>query len=416
MNEKELMSLIRSANINPNEITASQIQDMIKNVSKEKEQMVVAVWGEPAEVHKKDRKGVYYRYKPSKKRGLKKEIFAKDRMEVILKAYNILFGEETISLDYTVEEVYQEWHKQRKETVATTTYIREERDWNNIKDFPIIKRKIRDITVPILKNMLDLYCGDHKVTDKDLKNKLSLLRNIWQYGAVLGVVSVMVPELLKCKLFKTKQPKSDEEKRNEVYTRDETIRLRRYLESKKRDTYENAILFATYSGGLRIAEFRALKWEDYDSEYGKLRVYNQMVRREDDKGHMYATVRVGNTKGNARKGRRIINLSTPAQRIIEEMRLINGDKEYIFQSKGNLPIGENRINVRIKQCCEVSGIRYFSCHKFRFRFASDCYEAGVPERETQETMGHSDIRTTHGYDLSNKASISHELMDSITNY
>lgn len=410
MVETELINLLGSANINLNRITAAQIEDVIMKVTNK----VIAAWGEPAVV--KYRGEAYYRYKHSKKRKLTKDIQHKNRSEVISDAYEILYGDTEIKRDYTVEEVYYEWRKMRESVVATTTFKREGRDWNHIKDFPIMKRKIGDVKVSHLKNMLDIYCGDHKVRDKDLKNILSLLRNIWQYGAVLDAVTIMAPELLKSKNFKTMQPKSDEEKRDEVFTREETAKIRRYLESKKRDTYEQAILFASYSGGLRISELRALQWNEYDEATGKLRVYYQMVRRADGSGHSYVAVRVAHTKGNAGKGRRILNLSSPARCILEEMRAVNGDKEYIFQSGGNLPISENKFNERLKKCCEAAGIRYFSSHKFRFRFASDCFEAHVDDRITQETLGHSDVRTTELYNRSDRFILSHEKMDAITNY
>ena len=130
----------------------------------------------------------------------------------------------------------------------------------------------------------------------------------------------------------------------------------------------------------------------------------------------YSVKDVAHTKGYGEEGQRVITLIPKAVSILEEMRQINGDRHYIFQTSGQLPPSENKVNERLRKICDNIGIRYFSSHKFRFRFVSDCYEAQAPERAIQTTVGHSDIKTTQGYDRSDEPVISREQMASIIDY
>ncbi|MBR3102277.1 MAG: tyrosine-type recombinase/integrase [Lachnospiraceae bacterium] len=64
--------------------------------------------------------------------------------------------------------------------------------------------------------------------------------------------------------------------------------------------------------------------------------------------------------------------------------------------------------------CSKLGIRYFSNHKFRFRWVSDCYEAGVEEERIQNSVGHAGAEMTRHYNRSRVRPLTREEVDAIT--
>ncbi len=416
MQLKDLKKLLLSDSISLDGLDATQLGELLMSVAKEKEKRVLDCLGEPVVVKKSGREGVYYRYQTCKSKGLTKDIISKSRENLIEKAYAILFGEnERCKTDYTVQEVYELWIQDRCKTTCSATVKKDRHAWSKIKDLPIAGAKIATLRGPHIMHSLEIYCGDHQVSDKMLGNVLGLLRHIWNHAFILGVVDVNIPMSIKKSMFKTKQPKTIVQKQEEVFTHEEMIRLREYLWAKQRDTYDQAILFMSYLG-IRVGELRAITWGDYDDETGVLSLNHEIVKRATADGRNYVDQDVAHTKGYAAAGQRKFHLPSKCIVILEQMRRVNGDKTYIFQSNGVCPINGNRINERMRMYCNELGIRYFSTHKFRFRFISDCYENEIQEEAIQRIAGHSSVEMTRHYKRVKPKSVSREQMDDIVEY
>ncbi len=136
-----------------------------------------------------------------------------------------------------------------------------------------------------------------------------------------------------------------------------------------------------------------------------------MVTKRDDTANR-RVVDVDYMKAHSDKGKRTSKLSDYAIYIIGELKKINGDKKYILQSKGNMPISTNNFNDHLKAYCEACGIQYKSSHKIRFYACSMMYDAGFDEKTIQEEMGHSNIGMTRHYDRRTKKEVSKELINS----
>lgn len=67
---------------------------------------------------------------------------------------------------------------------------------------------------------------------------------------------------------------------------------------------------------------------------------------------------------------------------------------YIFVGECGEPISRDRYRDRWKSYCKYIGFPDLTAHQLRHGFATILYEAGVPDKDAQELLGHSDITLT----------------------
>lgn len=417
MDEMELMRRLVSANIITNETDVSQVGEIMNRLIREKEmeRKVLAILGEPGTVTKKER-GIYYRYRKSLSKGIQKDIVRKTRSEVIKVAYDIIW--DTKSKEMTVTEVFEEWYKIRTETKSYKTYRKDLSDWNShLRDTDLASMPIAAVRAENVIETLQQICGDHTISRTSFNAVLTLLRGIWSKAVAMGIIDINVIKQMDFREMKThtEQPKSDVQKQKDVYSPEEIKKLREYLLSKdNRNTYEQAILFHSYIG-IRMGELRAISWDDYDPATSRLSLNHEIIKTKIGK-RKYADLDVPHTKGYAAEGQREFFLPTPCREILEQMRGVNGDKHYVFNSRGKYPINPNHYNDHLKEICPLAGIRYFSSHKFRFRWITDAYDAGTKEISIQRIAGHSRPDMTRKYRRTAAETVSSEDMDRICGY
>ena len=182
-----------------------------------------------------------------------------------------------------------------------------------------------------------------------------------------------------------------------VYQPEERDTLLKYLKSIPQTRYTLACrLMACLP--LRMGEFRALTWADYNERDKKLHIRHEIIKERRD-GKERCDVDVPFTKGAKNSGVRKIPVSSEAAAILEELRALNGDCKYILQGQGNAAFSmpENKINEHLRQYCKNAGVPYFSSHKFRFYGATQLYKAGVPLDTIRYYLGHSTIKMTEHY-------------------
>lgn len=101
-------------------------------------------------------------------------------------------------------------------------------------------------------------------------------------------------------------------------------------------------------------------------------------------------------KGHTEAGMRYLPLTDACSRILNEVKRINPDSEYLF-IRDSKPLATVTFNRRIKKCCEELGINYRSSHKIRFATASIMHKNGATDTELQEMLGHTNLTMTNEY-------------------
>ncbi len=136
---------------------------------------------------------------------------------------------------------------------------------------------------------------------------------------------------------------------------------------------------------IRIGELKALRWDDIKGDY----IYVHAFMNEKNEIIPYC-------KGHTEAGMRYLPLTNACKRILNEVKRVNPDSEYIF-IKDSRPLATVTFNRRIKKCCEGLGIEYRSSHKVRFSTASILHKNGATTTELQEMLGHTTLTMTNGY-------------------
>ncbi len=214
-----------------------------------------------------------------------------------------------------------------------------------------------------------------RVKDVTVSDDLCILRTLYKYLVTFGGSTDptgCLPEFV-CK----KDYESDYLTVEEMFAMLDTCDMK-----DPQGLRDYCIIAFLWSTGLRTAEFLALQWRDIDLEESTV-----LVR-----------------KGKGRKQRRLfLN-----DRLLENMRhyrknILAKERHPVFCSiapsvRENGEMGRYELSTVIGLSAGKAGIdRKVTPLMLRHTFATHMYEAGVPVRDLQEMMGHSDMTETSVY-------------------
>jgi site-specific recombinase XerD len=176
-----------------------------------------------------------------------------------------------------------------------------------------------------------------------------------------------------------KQPKSSayvrpkkESKLPDVLSLNEVMRLLKVVKNLK----HKAILYLTYTSGLRVSEVVRLRLEDCDRERKVLKV----------------------RQGKGRKDRQTL-LSEAAFAVVEQYIGVGQPADWLFpgQREGRHLTERSAQKVFEKALAEAGIRKQVSIHSLRHSFATHLLENGIDLRYIQELLGHQSVRTTERY-------------------
>ncbi len=146
------------------------------------------------------------------------------------------------------------------------------------------------------------------------------------------------------------------------------------------------ILLVLY--GLRRGEVLGLRWQDVDFARQEIRIQQQIYRAN-------GVVRAGPVKTAA--GQRKLPLLGLAQRVLlaHQKTAKSSSSDLIFTAqKSDDPIGPQTFTRAFQRLCEGHGLRRIRLHDIRHTTATLLKNLGVPARDTQLILGHSNVVTT----------------------
>lgn len=176
------------------------------------------------------------------------------------------------------------------------------------------------------------------------------------------------------------RPKT-ESKLPDVLSLNEVLRILKAVRNLK----HKAILYLTYSSGLRVGEVVRLRIDDMDPERKTLRI----------------------RQGKGRKDRVTI-LSDAALEIVEQYVRLEKPEDWLFpgQIRGR-HLTERTVQKAFDQALSLSGVKKkASLHSLRHSFATHLLEGGIDLRYIQELLGHKSSLTTERYTHVSAKSIS----------
>ncbi|MBO4846466.1 MAG: site-specific integrase [Lachnospiraceae bacterium] len=293
----------------------------------------------------------------------------------------------------TLEDLFYRWIEERKNDpdITTRTCERNINTWNKYyKDKPITRVPFHKLTAKKIYDFYKSYTGGRLISRSELGNLKGIFNMIYDYAVVNDIVSSNIAKTvstrnLKCKIVNNK---------DKVYTPEERKMLFDYLESIPQNVYTLGIRLM-FCLDVRIGELKALRWSDYNEEKGQIYIHNQIVDRKDKDGN-WCHLELDYTK-SGEDGDRKLPISRKAKEILEELKTLNPNSEFILVNKSGTTIKSNKFNDYLKKYCEACGIRYLSSHKIRFYAVTEQARAGMDLLTIQQNSGHRCKTTTLHY-------------------
>lgn len=141
--------------------------------------------------------------------------------------------------------------------------------------------------------------------------------------------------------------------------------------------------------GLRPSEGRALQWADVDFSARVLTVTRSLTRS-------------GLLKTTKTRQARVVPIAEPLHAFLMAKRPAEtADPQpaipWLFPNERGLPLDWSRTAKAVVKVCKVAGLAQHSPHDFRHSFATLLLSRGIPKRDVQLWLGHSDGRMTEHY-------------------
>jgi integrase len=135
--------------------------------------------------------------------------------------------------------------------------------------------------------------------------------------------------------------------------------------------------------GLRLGEWRALRWEDVDLDAAELHVRRAYCTRARDY-----------IEPKSAAARRTVPVPAELRRLLLEHRLSSGRRHGLIVGDGATVEDRDRLQHRSERAWKAAGLSPITPHAARHSYASIAIAAGVQAKALQTFMGHESITTT----------------------
>jgi len=327
----------------------------------------------------------------------RQQISASSYKELIEKLYDFYNDRKN---DYTISVLYEMWIKKREKQalegmIDLKTVKRDEQHWRKYyAGRPLVTIPIKKITTKILNDFLNDSITTFKFSRKEFNNMKTILNAVFRIAMdqELLIVNPMLNTCTEVK-FRAIQKKKDG---SMLYLENEMEILEEYL--YEQGTIESYTILMDFQIGTRVGELVVLRKEDMLD--GEVYIHKMEIVEEEKENGAY--IRNGYkiveyVKHDSSAGYRTIPLTEKALKILDEVKKLSPDNEYLFTQKNGARITSRSFNYWLEKYCRDAGISFKSSHCIRRTFASRLFAAGMPLAEISVYMGHEDIETTKGY-------------------
>ncbi|ALP38202.1 integrase [Paenibacillus sp. IHB B 3084] len=279
----------------------------------------------------------------------------------------------------------QEWLDQRGTQRNTVLSSSERGEWNpdrrkELRDELVARgyssKTIKAYVSQIERFFADLQGAEASINDAAVqKYALALLEKGLSHAYVNQAISALkfyFRHVLKQSKSAAYVRSKKESKLPDVLSLNEVMRLLKAVKNPK----HRAILYLTYTSGLRVSEVVRLRPEDCDRERKVLKV----------------------RQGKGRKDRQTL-LSEAAFSVVEQYIGAEQPEDWLFpgQREGRHLTERSAQKVFEKALAEAGVRKQVSIHSLRHSFATHLLENGIDLRYIQELLGHQSVRTTKRY-------------------
>ena len=363
----------------------------------------------PCQIWQGKNNGLWYTYlkKPDGKRRL---IVRKTRASV----EQAIIDNSTV--DPTVDEMFNNWieEKMHYNEISPATrdrYIADYKRYFGNSDLQY--RKIKSITPEELETFIKDQILYYNLTSKAYGGLRTVIIGVFGYAHKYKYTDIAIRTFfteirLSSKMFRHKSNLATDN----VFTDHEVKLIEQHLLDNKPNVISYGIILAMRTG-LRVGELCSLTKADIDGNTLKI---NKTETRHRDSDSSYIREIKDNAKTDA--GNRFVLIDNKAIDLINQIKRLNPNGEYLFEINGKRCIGQS-FTRKLERACNSLGIKPRSLHKCRKTYITTLINANVPESLIIEQVGHTDIKTSKQYYMFNnkaKEEALNTLSAAISNY
>lgn len=321
----------------------------------------------------------------------RRQLSAPTKEDLYHSIYELFYGRQMSSM----ADLFNEWMKWKRDNsnVSGKTLKELKFLWDkhlagtDIAQIPLVNLKAKDFV-----QLFRSWTKNREMTRKYFNNIKSVLNGIYAYAIENEIVQHNPIKEINMRQFPYKAVNNE----HEVFTLQERSLI---LDSLKTSTeiYALAIQLDFFMV-CRIGELLALRWSDIQGNF--IRIQGQYLSNQTMNDDLSFNTRthevVAHIKGNTEQGFRFMPLMPETKEILERIRTINPDGEYILMHDGK-QLNKDAFNRWLKKYCLMASVTPHSSHKIRFTVASMLYKNGVPLTTLQQLLGHTTSAMTLHY-------------------
>lgn len=291
---------------------------------------------------------------------------------------------------YTLQDMYEMWFDQYKNTVKESTWATTQRIYR-IHILPIFgKYQIDKITIIECQKAVNEWFNQGLTS---FNRYINYLAKVLDYAITLQIIQVNPARQVIIPRRKTNNVRKNLEN---YYTKSELEHF--FVCLKDANINPQAYVFfrlAAFSG-MRKSEMLALKWSDVDFVHNTISVNKTQSRGENNRLVVQTpkTIRSERTAYIDPKTSRILrDWQKEQQKFLSAMGYQIGDN-LVFSNEKNKMFQPVKPQLWLKTVIDNYDLKKVTVHAFRHTYATLSAEAGSTAKEVQEQLGHASIMTT----------------------
>ena len=300
----------------------------------------------------------------------------------------------------TFNELFKEWNDRQITLgkIIPATHARNQQIYErHFKKFG--KKRIKALTPAELEDFLEEQIGEFDLTAKGFSNLKSIVRGVLKMAKRKELIDFSIEAMLEdLDINAHSFRQTVKEDYQEVFNDEEMEKIVSYLKDNP-DKWNLGILLL-FVTGMRVGELCTLKHEDIEADSVKIR--RTETKYLDAKGKWVKDVK---EFPKTRAGFRTIVLPEHYVWILDELKKLNPESEFIFVNDEGERLHIRSFDHRLRKINEKLGIYNKSCHKIRKTYGSILLDNHVDQQMIKDQMGHTNIGTTETYYHRNRKSL-----------